>query len=289
MSCCPCKGAIFSSFTRLNMQSHFLNYRSSRFHYLFTGRGERLLLCFHGYGESGDSYTFLVEQLGDKFTLVAIDLPYHGKTEWKEASDFTPGILRDIIRQIALEHQWKDEDICLIGFSMGGRIALQLVELLAERISRLVLIAPDGMRVNPWYWFATQTQAGNTLFRFTMNRPGWFLTVVRAGRILGLTNRSFYKFVCQSLGDKEARSELYLRWTCMRRFRPDLNKVKRLILAHSIRVRFLYGKYDRVILPARGERFCTGIQQSATVLIIPAGHQILQERYLEDIVNLVKD
>jgi hypothetical protein len=43
-----------------------------------------------------------------------------------------------------------------------------------EQIEKLVLLAPDGLKVNFWYWLATQTWLGKNSFCFTMKHPGWF-------------------------------------------------------------------------------------------------------------------
>jgi pimeloyl-ACP methyl ester carboxylesterase len=45
----------------------------------------------------------------------------------------------------------------LMGFSLDGRIALSVLELMPAGVSRLVLLAPDGLKINFWYWLSTQT------------------------------------------------------------------------------------------------------------------------------------
>ena len=53
------------------------------------GTGNKLLLCFHGYGEDAYSFSFLEKHLGETYSLIVIDFPFHGKTVWKDGLLFT--------------------------------------------------------------------------------------------------------------------------------------------------------------------------------------------------------
>lgn len=271
------------------MTSHTILYRSSRVHYLQGGRGNRLLLCFHGYGESAATFGFLEEELGSQFTLIALDMPFHGQTDWQEGLHFTPGELLTILDQIATGLPGLEQGWWLMGYSMGGRVALSLLEKAPEKFSKLVLLAPDGLRVNPWYWLATQTSPGNLLFRWTMRKPGWFFLILRIGNALRLVNPSVYKFTVNYIGNAPFRQELYTRWTTMRDFRPDLKALKVLIRQRQVPVRLLYGRYDRIIREERGEQFRQGIEEYSMIYLLPQGHQLLQLKNLGQILSLIRE
>jgi len=280
---------LFTSFTRYSMRSQFLAYRSSWIHYLLAGNGKRLLLCMHGYGESADSFAFLEKDLPPAYSMLAIDFPYHGQTVWKDGPYFTPDNLLEIIHAIGREQGIAIENISLMGFSMGGRMVLHMLQLLADKTNRLLLLAPDGLRVNTWYWLATQTRIGKSFFKYTMHHPGWFFATIRVAKTLKLANPSVYKFVNYYIEDEWMREELYLRWTSMCRFKPDLGKIRTLIRRHEIQVRMLYGRYDRIIRFERGEKFSRGIEALCTLKILPCGHQLLQEKNGEMISNMLSD
>jgi len=40
------------------------------------GKGDKLIFCFHGYGEDATSFAFLENTLGADYTLVAIDFSF---------------------------------------------------------------------------------------------------------------------------------------------------------------------------------------------------------------------
>lgn len=266
----------------------FISFGSSRLHYHRWGRGDRLLLCFHGYGETAASFAFLADALGEEFTILAVDLPFHGETDWREPPPFTMeqllSVLDTLLAGIAPGTPWY-----LMGYSMGGRIALSLLQAVPDRIARLVLVAPDGLRLNPWYWLATQTGPGRRLFRYTMYHPGWFFLILRACNALKLVNPSVYKFVAHYIDNPGIRHDLYIRWTGLRKFRPRLSVIRGIILRRELPVRILYGRFDRIIRVKRGERFRKGIEPYCRLEVLPAGHQLLQVTWLQTFLSMLKE
>ncbi len=257
-------------------------------HYYKWGTGARLLICFHGYGESAASFAFLENELGSEYTILAIDLPYHGKTDWKGGS-FSVEELLSFIEEITAALPASREGWWLMGYSMGGRIALSILEKVPEKIRRLVLLAPDGIIVNPWYWLATQTGPGRRLFKWTMYHPGWFFFMLRAGNTLKLVNPSIYKFVSHYIGQRLIRLDLYTRWIALRKFRPRIRVIKDIIRSRQLPVRMLYGRFDRIIRVERGQQFRKGIEPWCRLTVIPAGHQLLHMNHLETLILLLKE
>ena len=167
------------------------------------------------------------------YTFYAIDLPFHGETEWNEGLLFTVIDLQQIVFEIVDQNNstsfGKKTDTHLLGFSLGGRIALSLYQAQPETIEKIILFAPDGLKVNFWYWLATQTWIGSKLFSFSMKNPGWFFGFLKVANKLGLVNASVFKFVNYYIGNKEARLQLYQRWTSLRKLKPDLQRIKDVI------------------------------------------------------------
>lgn len=269
------------------MGDHFLSFRNSRLHYTCRGTGPRLLFCFHGYGESARTFTFLEEPLRKDYTIIALDMPFHGSTEWNENLFFNPDDLPGILDELATTLPSPPKTYTLLGYSMGGRIALHLLQQVPEKIDRLILLAPDGLTMNPWYWLATQTTPGNRLFRYTMTHPSWFFALARIGNRLKLINPGIYKFTIRYIDDVKVRNDLYTRWTTMRGFRPHLQQLKTLIRSRNIPVRLIFGRFDRIILAKMGELFKRGIEQQCILQLLPSGHQLLQAANLDIILSAI--
>src|SRR5215212_4817838 len=96
-------------------------YKKSIIHALIFGVGKKSLICFHGYGENGNSFESLEKKMGNEYTLVAIDFPFHGNTRWNEGFLMTPNdllnILNAILQQIAKDQSSK---FSVAAFSLGG-------------------------------------------------------------------------------------------------------------------------------------------------------------------------
>jgi pimeloyl-ACP methyl ester carboxylesterase len=283
-----------------NMELRQFIFRNSTIGYCRFGSGPRPAFCFHGFGEDATSFNFLTKYAGSQYTFYAIDLPFHGKTDWKEGLTFTSSDLLQIVEEVLLQNNYKLQtpnlptgqagyNLTLLGFSLGGRIALSLFQLIPDKTERLVLLAPDGLKINFWYWLATQTWAGNKFFHFTMKHPGWFFGFLKLMNKLKLVNSSVFKFVDYYIGEAEVRRLLYDRWTCMRKFRPDVKRIRSLIREQDCKVRLIYGEHDRIILSSVGERFRKGIEEQCQLSVINSGHQVLHEKHAEEIVKALVD
>ena len=281
------------------MESFELPYRNSRIHFLRFGQGPRQAICFHGYGETSDSFAFLEKSAGHLYTFYAIDLPFHGKTDWQQGA-FKLEDLKEIISHLTQPPQppqppqplnpstLNPQPSTLIGYSLGGRIALALYESMPEQIDKLVLLAPDGLKLNFWYWLATQTWAGNRLFSLTMKKPGWFLGFIKLLNKLKLVNASIFKFVNYYIGDAVVRDLLYKRWTGLRHIRPHIPAIKEKINKHNTPVELVYGKYDRIILSSVGEKFRKNIETHTKITLLHAGHQVLHEKHMEELMKVLQ-
>jgi pimeloyl-ACP methyl ester carboxylesterase len=265
------------------MKSGYLPFDQSNIHYLRSGNGKKLLICFHGYGESASHFNFLSNRLKDEFTLLSIDLPFHGETDWANGS-LDEKKLKAIINQIISQEDLPSSHIHLLGFSLGGRIALSIFEEIPESVERIVLLAPDGLKLNFWYWLSTQTVIGNRCFKWTMSSPGWFLGMLRVCNRVGLINPSIYKFVEYYIHDQQVRQELYDRWTCLRNCKPSITRVRNKINKNKTAVRLLYGKHDRIIVPSPALRFIEDLP-SASIAILDCGHQVLHAKNADAIVE----
>jgi pimeloyl-ACP methyl ester carboxylesterase len=109
--------------------------------YVEAGSGPVLLLI-HGMGGNYENWQEVVEPLARRHTIVAPDLPGHGKSS-PGGGDYSLGALavglRDLL--IALGH----DHATLVGHSLGGGIAMQLAYQFPEFTERLVLVSSGGL------------------------------------------------------------------------------------------------------------------------------------------------
>jgi pimeloyl-ACP methyl ester carboxylesterase len=243
---------------------------------MVSGEGPMLTVCFHGFGEDADSFKVLGAGLKGH-RLVALDLPFHGATEWNEELSLS---VQELMGFISACPEVGEKPFGLMGYSMGGKVALALFQAFPQRIRHLILLAPDGLRPAPWHWFGTKTLIGNRLLRFTMEKPGWFVSLLDAGKKTGLVNESIFKFVHLYIDDSNLRQKVYRIWTTLRNFRPDTDVIKNHIRLKKVPVFMLFGKFDRLCPYQDGISFAKGLGKSCRMDIIDTGHMLLHPRFI---------
>ncbi|GAB4019523.1 alpha/beta fold hydrolase [Spirosoma koreense] len=221
------------------------HYEGNSIAYRKFGQGSAVLLAFHGFGQTGQAYSCLEKYLGERFTVFAIDLFFHGNSQYAGVRPLAKMDWERLIRTF-LETQHVDR-FALVGFSLGGRFALATAEGFADRLDQLWLIAPDGITRNVWYELATGSALGRQLFRYVLRHLpilyalGYFLAR------LGLLNRTILRFIDVSLSTPDQRQRVYQSWTQFRCIRPDLNHISRVLNNSGLTVHLFTGAFDRIV------------------------------------------
>ena len=128
------------------------------------------MLVLHGFAGSARSMAPMVTRLAERHRVLALDLVGHGRSDApREAAAYAwPAVTRQLQRVLdALDV----EHAHLLGFSLGGRIALQLAARHAERVrSALVVGGRCAVRSTP----RSATPAGAATARSprASRRPG---------------------------------------------------------------------------------------------------------------------
>ncbi|RYZ25281.1 MAG: alpha/beta fold hydrolase, partial [Sphingobacteriales bacterium] len=172
--------------------SGFIELSAGSIHYLSSGMGDKLLLAFHGYGNSATIFQPFVRYFEKEFTIISIDLPFHGKSHWKAGALFTRADLNQLVTELlAIYHK---KQCSLIGYSMGGRVCLTILELMPANVERCLLIAPDGLVFNPLYYFVTRTFLGKRVFRKFLTEPKRYMNLIEWLRRKEWLDPSRYRF-----------------------------------------------------------------------------------------------
>jgi 2-succinyl-6-hydroxy-2,4-cyclohexadiene-1-carboxylate synthase len=90
------------------------------------------VVFLHGFTHTGRSWQPVIATLGERYTSVAEDIRGHG-----DASERVPVTLGAVIGDVLAR---APERFTLVGYSMGGRIALHVALAAPARVERLVLI-----------------------------------------------------------------------------------------------------------------------------------------------------
>ncbi|MBX7108222.1 MAG: alpha/beta hydrolase [Chitinophagales bacterium] len=254
----------------------FIPVKSSFMHAIRFGSGDRLLICFHGFGEDAGKFMALLPSMHTAFTVVAIDLPFHGNSAWPHDTPFMPADLAEMIRAVLqLEKQVR---FSLMGYSLGGKIVLAAVPLFAEQVDAVILAAPDGVILNAWYNVAVYPGWGRRLFKSFVKNPGFVFRLARLLRFMRLLDERIFKFLQVQTNTEAKRKKIYDVWMAMKNLAVELEEVKGILNSHHIKSYLFIGRYDRVITEKTGRKFAQGLQDCHYV-VLDKGHNLITEAF----------
>ena len=95
-------------------------------------RVRRTIVLLHGFTHTGRSWDPVVARLGERYNAVTPDLPGHGPS-----AHARPAGLKDVVTGVVAD---APERFVLAGYSMGGRVALNVALARPDRVEALVLI-----------------------------------------------------------------------------------------------------------------------------------------------------
>ena len=261
---------------------HQFQFNNSQVAYRKFGDGPAVLLAFHGFGQTGQVYSSIEKHLGNRFTVFAIDLFFHGNSHYVGNQILAKPDWQRLIDAFLREQ--RIERFSMMGFSLGGRFALVTAERFSDRLDQLILIAPDGITRNFWYSLATRSAMGRSLFRYVMQHLSILNGFGHALTRLRLLNRTVMRFVELSLNTPEQRERVYQSWTQFRSIQPDLNCVSNVLNTNDVHIYFFTGAFDRLV-PGIYILPLTKKLRHYELIILKTGHNRLIELAAERLVQ----
>jgi pimeloyl-ACP methyl ester carboxylesterase len=151
-------------------------------HYEDRGEGKPLVFI-HGWGGSADAWDMQVLDLASSFRCITVDLRGHGESDkpWADYNyDLFVHDIDALISGLGLQ------DVTLIGWSMGGHIALKYANEHPQALSRVVITGSG-----PRFW-----QAEDAPYGTPAGEVQGLLDAVKYARtetIAGLYGNNFYR------------------------------------------------------------------------------------------------
>jgi pimeloyl-[acyl-carrier protein] methyl ester esterase len=256
----------------------------SALHIEVRGDGPTLALL-HGWGLNLRVWDGLAGVLSRQLRIVAVDLPGHGRSDWLPERSALAGQAEQVHEAVsAIAGTYS-----LLGWSLGGQIALQLAARpeMAAAIDRLVLIAATPRLSSAADWphgtapqrLAEQESALRTDYHRTV---GDFLELQVRGSAGGEAALAQLRAALFAHG--EARPQALARGLQLLRdgdLRPLLGAIAQPALV-------IAGQYDRVTLPAASRALAEGLPHARFVEIRRAAHAPFLS-HLDEVSILVRE
>jgi len=228
-----------------------------------TGAGTDVALL-HGWGLHGGVFAALASALASRHRVHVLDLPGHGRSPWAKGAADLEGLARIVAEHLPAE-------CALLGWSLGGMVAVRLATLFPGRFPRLVLVAtsPLGSRRRDWpHGLDEPTLAG------LARRLGrdWLATIqdfvaleVRGEENPLATLRTLKRELTTHGAPSTAALEAGLAILRGTDLRPELSRVR-------ARTLVIGGEYDRLAPPAAVAALAAGIGGARLESIARAAH-----------------
>jgi pimeloyl-ACP methyl ester carboxylesterase len=105
-------------------------------------KGAPAVILLHGFGASLETWEPWAKALSARYRVIRLDLPGFGLTGADPTGDYSDAravkILADLMDKLGVARA------SLIGNSLGGRLAWTFAAKYPDRVTRLVLVSPDG-------------------------------------------------------------------------------------------------------------------------------------------------
>ena len=255
------------------VESKTLTLNGLRFHYLDWGRPRpdaQTMVCLHGFSSHAHSWDTFAEAMRERYHVLALDQRGHGLTEW--ATDYHAQ--RRVEDMQAFQAALNLDHFVLVGLSMGGYIAFEMLRQAPERIAAAAFLDTSARPDT-----AEQTERRHALIRIAeaggLDRVAelQFPLMVDASRLEDAALKAAYGRMVEETGaDAFVRQQKAI----MSRpdSRPDLGRIACPALA-------LVGDGDQATPPELAREIAAGIPGAELAVIERCGHLSTLERPAE--------
>ena len=195
------------------------------------------VVLLHGWGATARVWDDAVAGLAGEYDLLPLNLPGHGESCLSETS--LPALALELVGRLERKVSGR---VVLLGWSLGGLLAMQVAMLRPERVRALLLVAATPVFVRQEGWDAAMpAEEFDDFCRLYEQHPegAWrrFIALQAQGDANG-------RQVIRELKSASASRESPLKWglDCLRtsNLLADLNRLQ-------MPVRMLFGKEDRLV------------------------------------------
>jgi len=254
------------------MSSRFINTEKGRVHYLVWGKGERLIIALPGFSNSASLFEPVGLALQDQCTLVALDLPFHGRTQW-EAAQYTRTDVAIWIKTIL--HDFKKDRFEWMGFSLGGRIILSMLDHCTPHVFGIHLIAPDGLATYRTFYPSLVPQfIRRLLFHSISRHPQKWLGLAQRLHDWRLLDHFSFIYIEKQLRTSIQTDRLFQTWLSLPNFPVSTKETQRVLLTQGIPVSLSLGLRDKFVNTQRIQSWAAPITQMQ-VQLFDQGHQLV--------------
>jgi pimeloyl-ACP methyl ester carboxylesterase len=229
----------------------------------FNPNGERLCIVLHGYGDNLRTMQNIAEQwTAQNYEVIVFDLPFHGTSHWQSdiysESDVTETLL------FLLKNNTKPFD--LIGYSLGGRLVLASITLLAKAQKtpeNVWLLATAGAPQNWLHQYIEMPLFLKKIVAKLAENSGFLLKLANFLYKKNIISKFELAFAEKYLGDATRRKMMFAWWFSLAYLQLDFKNINAVIIAKNIKCHLFFGKNDNVLPPNSDVFYIKNLQHTS--------------------------
>eukprot|EP01130_Rhizamoeba_saxonica_P004535 TRINITY_DN1850_c0_g2_i1.p1 TRINITY_DN1850_c0_g2~~TRINITY_DN1850_c0_g2_i1.p1 ORF type:complete len:280 (-),score=61.60 TRINITY_DN1850_c0_g2_i1:84-923(-) len=245
-------------------------------YYLSGNMEDPLVICLHGMSVAADStYSTLSNDLVMNGYLV-LRFDFYGRGESASPlTEYNADLFVEQTEDLLFKLKLHKNDVRVIGFSMGGAVAIKYTSMYSEKVKKLVLIGSTGIaEVLPWYLrFSQVKKLGKKLVE---TLPSHLLEFV--------VSKEF-------LEKKDDPSFLHAYFSTLENFEFKGLERELSSISEDIDVHLMWGMWDRMVHVERCQDFQKYVPHASHTILEDGGHTILwshPEETNSDIVQFLE-
>jgi pimeloyl-ACP methyl ester carboxylesterase len=237
-----------------------------------NAQGERLVILLHGYGDTYNMMLPLAQQFVAKnCEVVLFDLPFHGESAW-EGEVFGAA---EVAQTLLLLLQNNQKPFELLGYSLGGRLVLASLPLLAKAEylpENVYLVATAGAPQNFVHRYIEMPLFLKKVTWFVADKTHFLLSCAQFLYKKNLISKFEMAFTEKYLGDAKRRKMMFVWWFSLSFLNIDYKTINGLFLQKNIAIYLFFGENDTV-LPKNSALFYKKNLQHTAIKYLDATHR----------------
>ena len=269
-----CKTLEKIAFSRANLKLKKIKVGTEVFAYAEGGTGPTLVFV-HGFQGDKKFWLNYVQHFISDYHILIPDMPAHGDSSFSEKQHFDLKSLAKTMHGFMEEKRLKD--FCLIGTSLGGGVVTEYAALYPEKLTKLILLNPIGIKAEDEAEFKEIIEKNEKLFFPNSMEELDKLYVYLMGKPFakkGFIKKYFFNYLIE-------------KRPVLKRVYKDLIRsegVEKILSQINTPTLVIMGQYDKISRPVDFEIYSKKLPNCCSVKITD-GYHILTDRAFEKAVK----
>lgn len=135
-------------------RAQFVTQGNETISYFLTSEDKPKLLLIHGNNSGANHWLDVVEKLEDRYSILVPDLRGFGESSYLKPIRSLLELAQDL-KELLNHLEWRSFSV--IGWSLGGGVAMELAAIMPVEVKKLVLNASVGVQGYPMFEFDMET------------------------------------------------------------------------------------------------------------------------------------